>query len=373
VTTTLDDNTVASYPGNVRLSHAKLKRLQPELYGLSTWIGWEWHEGKLWRRTSLLLTRIEEHLLFGDSRAAVVISTSPLLIAAYSDELDCVALLRFNQSFVSEYNLQPGSRLVTVNLYDYLDDSYEDDLIPGPDASGIYGNFTPLIADFLTSDLERLAERKAEVDEDEWRRTKELGESYLAENHARPRDGRPFWCCVPADQVNVPDDEPAKPPPISFLEVPKRIFFVSFFLLLTVAGATLISRNPRLGWFTFALFGTMLVLSIVSIFQLPRDLKTRVSIREALSLKAAHIWLGTFAVSFGLGLAGELILDRLNGFWPNFAIWLCTFASTAAFYPFLRGDMKKDYPTFTPWAIFCALWGIASVIIAHFADWLERG
>ena len=36
-----------------------------------------------------------EHLEHGDSRAAIVISTDPeLLIAAYTDELDCIAMLR---------------------------------------------------------------------------------------------------------------------------------------------------------------------------------------------------------------------------------------------------------------------------------------
>ena len=49
VTKTLDDDTEATYPGQVRLSHAKLKRLQPELYGPLSWLsGWTWFKGKPW-------------------------------------------------------------------------------------------------------------------------------------------------------------------------------------------------------------------------------------------------------------------------------------------------------------------------------------
>ena len=51
-------------------------------------------------------TYLKEQLLHGDSRAAVVVSVDPLLlVAAYTDELDCVALLRFPDSeFVEEYD-----------------------------------------------------------------------------------------------------------------------------------------------------------------------------------------------------------------------------------------------------------------------------
>ena len=50
---------------------------------------------------------IAEHLIFGDSRAAVVISIYPkLIVAAYSDELDCVAMLLFpREPFITKYNL----------------------------------------------------------------------------------------------------------------------------------------------------------------------------------------------------------------------------------------------------------------------------
>ena len=65
------------------------------------------------------MQRIAEHLEHGDSRAAIVVSTYPaLLIAAYTDELACVAMLRLpKEPLVSKYSLLRGSRLLTVNTY----------------------------------------------------------------------------------------------------------------------------------------------------------------------------------------------------------------------------------------------------------------
>ena len=118
-TKTLDDSTFATDPGQIRLSRKKLRVLRPDLYGLhGLWqlvlayfrLGWPQR------------TYIEEQLHCGDSRAAVVISTSPLLIAAYTDELDCIAMLRFPSEFVDQYHLSKGTRLLTVNCYGSLPD-----------------------------------------------------------------------------------------------------------------------------------------------------------------------------------------------------------------------------------------------------------
>src|SRR5262249_51250149 len=74
---------------------------------------------------------IEEQLQHGDSRAAIVVCTAPLLVAAYSDELDCIAMLRFPNTFAEEYKLWVGSRLLTVNTYG-RGQKYDEDLILGP-------------------------------------------------------------------------------------------------------------------------------------------------------------------------------------------------------------------------------------------------
>lgn len=222
MTETLDDNTAASNPGGFRLSSAKLKILQPELYGRFAWFGWYLVDGKIKSRRSYWLTRIEEHLLYGDSRAAVVVGTSSLLVAAYTDEIDCVVLLRFQDRFVSEYNLERGSRLITVNTYDYDEgSSYEIDLNPGPEAGEYYQNFMPLIADFFTDDVERLNARKAGISEEEWQRAEDMGQAYLSQNYAPPRDGRPFWSFLPFEQLpdDFPKSDPPKPASASILEV----------------------------------------------------------------------------------------------------------------------------------------------------------
>jgi len=98
-TRTLDDTTSASDAGQITLSHDKLRVLRPDLYGLRG----------LWKSILSVLRvgwpqriYIEEQLQNGDSRAAVVVATFPLLIAAYTDELDCVAMLRFPDEFIHQ-------------------------------------------------------------------------------------------------------------------------------------------------------------------------------------------------------------------------------------------------------------------------------
>ena len=374
MTKTLDDTTRASNPGRVRVSRAKLKAQQPELFAALAWDVWDLTAGRLSNRRSLWLTRIEEHLWHGDTRAAIVVKTDPLLVAAYTDELDCVAILHFNELFVSRYNLEIGSRLLTVNLYEYMEDgSYESDLIPGPRAYGRYRNVNPLIADFLTDDLARVAERKAQIREDEWRRTEMLAQSYLSENHATPRDGRPFWSSMTFEQFKSESEEPAvaevKQTPISWFDVPKRILFVIFFFFVTLLCLSQIRRHPRLGWLGAAFFGTLAVMSMVSVFHLPRDLKNRVGVREAFSFKRASILTVTMAVSIFLGVVGEFMVDVMDGLWPSLAIWLASFVTTALFYP-LRGEMKSDAPTFLPWAVYSAMCGVVSIVSAKLNWWL---
>ncbi len=193
-TKTLDDSTFATDPGQIRLSRNKLRVLRPDLYGLSgLWqsvlayfrLGWPQR------------TYIEEQLLCGDSRAAVVISTSPLLIAAYTDELDCIAMLRFPDEFTDEYDLQKGTRLLTVNCYGSLPD-YDPDLILGPKLIDRWTGFHPLIADFLTDDGERVEARKKQITEDEWQRALDMGMEYAKRYPKVARDGRPVYSATPA-------------------------------------------------------------------------------------------------------------------------------------------------------------------------------
>ena len=370
VTETLDDTAVASFPAGVRLSHAKLRKLQPELYSpLAKWI--------YRRRTAEWLTLIKEHLLYGDSRAAVVVSTSPLIVAAYTDEIDCVALLRFDDSFVSEYALEIGSRLITANLYDYLaEPGYESDLIPGPATSERYGNFTPLIADFLTDDVERLAERKAEITADEWLRTETLGQTYLTENFARPRDGRPCWCFQPAAKSEAPPlpEKPVKPPydpRVAKQEVIKRISFVFIFAGLTVLGIKVFRRHPPIRWLPAAVFAVMFVLTVVDLLRLPRDLKRKTIRGKRWTVKGVYLGVGAIAMAIVLVFFSEWLIYSSLGTWPAIAIWLAAFISTLAFYPWRNAEEKTQAPNFATWVIYSVLAGFVTLALAYFVALLR--
>ncbi|MGY8642263.1 MAG: hypothetical protein ACKVJU_14370 [Verrucomicrobiales bacterium] len=91
-----------------------------------------------------------------------------MLIAAYTDDLDCVAMLRFQDSLnlVDHFGLRKGSQLLTVNYYSRSSE-VDQDLFPGPLDSGSWTGFEPIIADFLTTDLDQLANRKGTISLDE--------------------------------------------------------------------------------------------------------------------------------------------------------------------------------------------------------------
>ena len=187
----------ASDPGGITLSDEKLRRLQPELFPgppgfFGRLLGHRTDDGPREYRESL-----DRHLRLGDSRAAVAVSVAPLIVAAYSDELDCVALLRFPRDLVENCRLRVGSRVLTVNTYGGDGTKRPSDLTPGPRDTRQYDNFRALIADFLTDAADRLAERKQVIDEGEWARAAEMGREQLRRG-TRPRDGRPLHCERPS-------------------------------------------------------------------------------------------------------------------------------------------------------------------------------
>ncbi len=98
----LNDQTFATNPGNVRLSASKLQALEPELFedrnfkcGPSCDVD---HPAAEMRE------RFEEHLAHGDSRAAMVVSLEPLVVAALSDDLDAAETGPLLCAGVTTYN-----------------------------------------------------------------------------------------------------------------------------------------------------------------------------------------------------------------------------------------------------------------------------
>lgn len=190
----IDNRTRALHPGKLRISHEKMRKLHPELYSPNVLfpvlrLVSPWHR-KRYRQ-------MERHLKNGDTRAAVVVSLQPLIIAAYTDELDGVALLNFPESYIEEYGLEMGSRLLSVNTYTRGRVPVVD-LKNGPRAEGRYCNFSPWIADFLSDDRHRIDRHKQRIKESEWNRAELWGRIYLTHNEGRCRDGRPLYASRPA-------------------------------------------------------------------------------------------------------------------------------------------------------------------------------
>lgn len=112
----IEANSNATTPGGIPLCLDHLRHLCPDFFGLQ---GYFLGVAARYADEPIERDRIERNLRCGDSQSAVVISTSPLLIAAYTDELDCVAMLRFQDSLnlVDHFGLRKGSQLLTVNYY----------------------------------------------------------------------------------------------------------------------------------------------------------------------------------------------------------------------------------------------------------------
>lgn len=181
----------SSDPLGASLDSRLLREFHPELFGF-------------WPRLRAAFSReiedvdyIRKMLERGDSRAAIVMSVEPCLVASYTDELDCVVMLRFADWVVEEFSLSVGRRLVSVNFYDGSGD-FPPDLIIGDSGGGRHTSVHPIVVDFVCSDRELIELRIASIDEDEWDLTTRLGREYLRRKPGIARDGRPRFCSVAA-------------------------------------------------------------------------------------------------------------------------------------------------------------------------------
>ena len=120
--------------------------------------------------------KLEEYIKFGDTQPAIVVSISPLIVAAYSDEMDAVVALKFPKQFVREYNLELFSKLISVNVYSY-GFTISEDIEIGPGYYRRYVNFTPTIVDFL-SEIQKIDCHKINIPEKTWDYVKYLALKY---------------------------------------------------------------------------------------------------------------------------------------------------------------------------------------------------
>ncbi|QDT50606.1 hypothetical protein Pan258_46850 [Symmachiella dynata] len=186
-----DDRTAASDPIGVYLSRQLLHEHFPRK---SFWD----HIQKLLGFAEKFEEMLDEHLSFGDSRAAVVVTPDPLLVAAYTDEFDCTAVLAFPDSIVAEFGpFKTGDRLLTVNTY-RPGGPLVADLWNGERSYRRYANFFPVIVDFLSENKAQINRRKSAISEEEWERCLSQAQEYLDKNNGRFRNGSPLRSYRPA-------------------------------------------------------------------------------------------------------------------------------------------------------------------------------
>ena len=134
---------------------------------------------------------IANALLEGDTQPAVVLTKSPLVIAAYSDEMDAVVLLKFPDMFADKYNLSEGTRLTTANIYfRSVEGTIADDIFVGKNFTKHYTDFVPIVQLFLGKSDEKIIAKTGCFDSYTWDRVIEKANNYLTEHpDAVCRDG----------------------------------------------------------------------------------------------------------------------------------------------------------------------------------------
>ncbi|MGK0480412.1 MAG: hypothetical protein ACJAQ3_000375 [Planctomycetota bacterium] len=184
----------ASSPGMIPLSVARAKLLAPLHFS------WMKHIARLFRIVDKTdLDEVRRVLWFGDSNPAFLMSTAPVIVAAYAKDIDAVALLSFHEDDIEDLGLKKGDRLLSINFYRSANSGVvAQDLSPGPHYSGDWQHFTPMIADLLSDYEGRIARRKAEIPEDIWERAHEQAKAAMARPGRSERSGNPVLSGTPA-------------------------------------------------------------------------------------------------------------------------------------------------------------------------------
>ena len=178
----------SSNPVNVKPTKKKVKALSPEIGS--------WSPKFIWRRFAYNLAYsrplwkdFAEAFRNGDANPALVVATKPLLVAAYSFDLDCAVLLRFPDEFVQQYRLQQKTRLVASNTY--VDDKPGRDISPGPRNTGRWLDFLPKICEFCSDDVQGTARRRNGFSPEHWSRAWDCAVEYAKRFPHTARDGNP--------------------------------------------------------------------------------------------------------------------------------------------------------------------------------------
>ncbi len=140
--------------------------------------------------------RVKEHICYGATDPAMVMSVNPLLIAAYAEDMDAVVMLEFPDGYAAKYNLKKYDRLITVNTYRYkleYTDKVAEDIFCGKNYTEDFIDFYPLIGEFLSKDVQKMESYIKDIPESLWGYVKQLGEDYLKNHKDLKRDGFGFF------------------------------------------------------------------------------------------------------------------------------------------------------------------------------------
>lgn len=168
----MDQTTFAENAGEVNLSKRKFKELRDDILKVPFL-----KKGYYNRQFG----RISQYLAYGDTQPAIVSSLNPLVISAYSDEMDAVVLLKFPSEMQNMYALNEGMRLVTSNVY-FRGSQIAADITVGEKYLNRWIDFIPMVQLFLSDDEEFIKQRIGLLQEELWRRLEFLTEKRMAQN-----------------------------------------------------------------------------------------------------------------------------------------------------------------------------------------------
>ena len=138
--------------------------------------------------SDMCIENVTRALYYGDTQPALVMSVAPLTVAAYSDEIDGVLMLRFPDDFTEKYGLYPGMRLTTSNVY-FRGEGFPRDIFIGEGFCRRYTDFLPIVQLFLGKNDEKIKAKTGLFGEDMWSRVSEKAARYTQEHPDLYRDG----------------------------------------------------------------------------------------------------------------------------------------------------------------------------------------
>ena len=139
-----------------------------------------------------------EHLHVGQVNPAMVMETDPLLVAAYTHDIDAVVMFMFPQEYVTTFGLRRNSMLLSSTCYGRGQNRVAADITPGEGNTGVWRNIWPVIVDFFALGREVISKRRKEVTREEWQRVHDMGRAWIARHGHHGRSGSPCVSNRPA-------------------------------------------------------------------------------------------------------------------------------------------------------------------------------